>query len=253
MVNIAQLLAVKLLAIDRGNSRTKVGISNQDEAPEIYYFANADESGLVNLLKEKNCDAGAMSSVAANNLPLIAEYFQKKTNYFLIDAKTPIPLKNEYATPNTLGADRIAGAVGAWTIAGKKDVLLLDAGTCINYECVLDNTYKGGAIAPGLEMRLRAMHEFTGKLPQLELTEALIELTGDSTSNCMLSGCVWGMVHEMNGIAETYKSRYPSIRVILTGGDAAYLGKYLKNSIFAPHKEVVIVGLLEILKHQLNA
>jgi type III pantothenate kinase len=111
----------------------------------------------------------------------------------------------------------------------------------------------GGAIAPGLQMRLKAMHEFTGKLPLLELTGEPIELTGDSTKNCMMSGAVWGTVHEIDGMMETYKCAHPTISVVLSGGDSLYLGKYLKNSIFAPHKEVVIIGLLEILKHQLHA
>lgn len=244
---------MKLLAIDRGNSRTKVGITTEKGDPDIYYFTNTDEAGLIELFHYQNCEAAAMSSVAAHNLPLVAAYFQHKSNHILIDAHTPTPLKLEYATPKTLGADRIAGAVGAWKLTGEDNVLLVDAGTCINYEFVLNNCYKGGAIAPGLQMRLKAMHEFTGKLPMLELSDDEIELTGDSTKNCMLSGAVWGAVHEIDGIIENYKSIHPAISVVLSGGDAPYLGKYLKNSIFAPHKEVVIIGLLEILKHHLHA
>jgi type III pantothenate kinase len=162
---------VKLLAIDRGNSRTKVGITTEKGDPDIYYFANTDEAGLIELLNYQNCEAGAMSSVAATNLPSVADYFKQKSYHILIDFNTPIPIKLEYATPNTLGTDRIAGAVGAWKLAGEDDALLVDAGTCINYEFVLNDCYKGGAIAPGLQMRLKAMHEFTGKLPILELTD----------------------------------------------------------------------------------
>jgi type III pantothenate kinase len=251
---------VKLLAIDRGNSRTKVGITTQEGDPDIYFFDNHDETGLMDLINYQNCEAGAMSSVAANNLPIIADYFQKKSNHIFIDFNTPLPIKLEYATPNTLGTDRMAGAVGAWKLVGEDDVLLVDAGTCINYELVLNDCYKGGAIAPGLQMRLNAMHEFTGKLPLLDLPEEEIELTGDSTKNCMLSGAIWGAVHEIDGIIEHYTSIHPTISVVLSGGNAPYLGKYLKNSIFAPHKpdlpagrEVVIIGLLEILKHHLHA
>lgn len=244
---------MKLLAIDRGNSRTKVGISDQNNDPQISYFANTEETELLEFIENENCEAGVMSSVAAGHLQKVASWFNNHAHHLVVNTATRIPLLNKYATPNTLGTDRIAGAVGAWVLANQNNVLLMDAGTCINYELVVDHAYLGGAIAPGLMMRLKAMHEFTGKLPLLELPEDGIKLTGDSTASCMLSGAVWGMVHEMNGIAQAYQQQYPGIQVLLTGGDATYLGKYVKNSIFAPHKEVVITGLLEILKNNLNA
>lgn len=242
---------MKLLAIDRGNSRTKVGLQSENGDLSIAVFGNDQESHILQFIQSQNYDASIMSSVAAGGIPAVSAHLSKQ-KFVLADNKIPIPVKNNYATPETLGADRIAGAIGAWQIAGKKNVLLMDAGTCINYECVVEDTYIGGAIAPGLFMRLQAMHEFTGKLPMLEIPDETIEITGDSTKTCMLSGAVIGMTKEMEGIADHYKQTYPSISVILTGGDEPYLGKYLKNSIFAPHKEVVLVGLLEILKYNLN-
>jgi len=242
---------VKLLAIDRGNSRTKVGLRNDNGELSIFIFDNSQESHILQFIQSQSFDASIMSSVAAEGIPSVSGHLLQQ-KFVLVDSQTPLPIKNNYATPETLGTDRIAGATGAWSIAGSKNVLLMDAGTCINYECVVDGTYIGGAIAPGLMMRLRAMHEFTGKLPLLEIPDATVDITGDSTKNCMLSGAVWGFVKEMEGISTHYKQTYPSLSVILTGGDEPYLGKYLKNSIFAPHKEVVLVGLLEILKYNLN-
>jgi type III pantothenate kinase len=242
---------VKLLAIDRGNSRTKVGLRNENGELSVTVFNNDEEVDILQFIRTLNFDASIMSSVAASGIPDLSKHLSRQ-KFVLLDSKTPLPIKNKYATPETLGADRIAGGIGAWHLAENKNVLLIDAGTCINYECIVDDTYIGGAIAPGLMMRLRSMHEFTGKLPLLELPEETIEITSNSTKNCMLSGAVWGVIKEMEGMADHYKQTYPSISVVLSGGDASYLGKYLKNSIFAPHKEVVLIGLLEILKYNLN-
>ena len=303
MVNIAAQInilfqkasgVVKLLAIDRGNSRTKVGIQHKSGDFEMAIFANDAEDELLGHIKNLHFDAAIMSSVAAGNLKRVSEYLQSNGKFISVDSTTPIPIKSEYATPETLGADRIAGAIGTWKLVGNKDVLLIDAGTCINYECVVNNIYKGGAISPGLEMRLKAMHDYTGKLPLLKLPENEIELTGNSTKGCMLSGTILGMVNEIEGFANQYHAKYPAISMVLSGGDGPFLGKYLgeplktkkfkagkgekaeftfvnehfeteaqrrnskflevplKNSIFAQHKEVVLVGLIEILKYNLN-
>ena len=243
---------MKLLAVDRGNSRTKVAFQNEHRELEIAVFNNWNDEPLIEFIAGKKFDASVMSSVEAGPIINISEVLSARGYFLLADNTVPIPVKNTYTTPHTLGTDRIAGAVGAWVLEGEKDVLLMDAGTCINYECIINNEYLGGAIAPGLMMRLRAMHEFTGKLPLLELPPDQISLIGNSTASCMLSGAVMGMVYEMQGLEQAYKAQYPSISVVLSGGDAPYLGKYLKNSIFAPHKEVVLVGLLEILKFNLN-
>jgi type III pantothenate kinase len=245
-------LIVKLLAIDRGNSRTKVALRDENGTPDFHFFANEAEREILDFISHQSFDAAVMSSVAANGLATVAAFLESKGRFLFVDNSTPIPLKNEYATPNTLGADRIAGAVGAWSLLNKQDVLLVDAGTCINYECVVNGHYLGGAIAPGLQMRLKAMHEFTGKLPLPALPEEEIALVGNSTVNCLLSGAIWGLVGEIEQTQKKYMELYPAISLILSGGDAPYLGKYLKNSIFAPHKEVALVGLLEILKYNLN-
>jgi type III pantothenate kinase len=242
---------VKLLAIDRGNSRTKVALRNENGDLSVNVFANNEDANILLFIQSLDFNASIMSSVATSGIPALVPHLSKQ-KFVELNSQTPLPIKNRYTTPETLGADRIAGAVGAWHLAANKNVLLVDAGTCINYECVIDNAYIGGAIAPGLKMRLQAMHTFTGKLPLLELPEEIVDITGDSTKACMLSGAVLGMVNEMEGIARDYMQNYPSLLVVLTGGDAPYLGKYLKNSIFAPHKEVALIGLLEILKYNLN-
>lgn len=251
-LSVCLRIVVKLLAIDKGNSRTKAGLRDTNGVLKVSFFANNAEDALLDFIKKQDFDASVMSSVAATDLSALSALLTQAADFLLVDSSTAMPIKNSYATPQTLGTDRIAGAIGAWALSGKQDILLMDAGTCINYECIINHTYLGGAIAPGLRMRLKAMHEFTGKLPLLDLPETEISLIGNSTANCMLTGAVLGMVKEMEGMAAEYILKYPQITTVLAGGDAAYLGKYLKNSIFAPHNEVVLVGLLEILKFNLN-
>ncbi len=244
---------MKLLAIDRGNSRTKTALQTGHSEFEYQVFENDPEDSLLLYIRSISFDAAIMSTVAADNLKKTSEYLQSKGFFLLVDPHTSLPLKNEYATPETLGTDRITGAIGAWKQMGERDVLLVDAGTCMNYEFVINNIYQGGAISPGLRMRLKAMHDYTGKLPLLEVPDSSIELIGKSTSGCMASGAVLGLCREIEGFANEYEKRYPGIAMVLSGGDAPFLGKYLKNGIFALHKEVVLIGLMEILKFNLNA
>lgn len=243
---------MNVIAIDKGNSRTKVGLQQKNGVIEMAVFANNAEDDLLHHIEKLAFDAAIMSSVAATNLKRVSDYLLAKGNFLLVNPQTKLPLNNKYATPETLGTDRMAGAIGAWILSGKSDVLLIDAGTCINYECVVDNAYRGGAISPGVEMRLKAMHDYTGKLPLFSVPTNHIEWLGNSTETCMISGAVIGIVNEIEGFARQYQTAYPGISMVLSGGDGPFLGKYLKNSIFAPHKEVVLIGLIEILKYNLN-
>ena len=127
---------------------------------------------------------------------------------------TPVPLRNAYATPHTLGADRLAAAVGAAALRPGQHTLLIDAGTALKVDLVTaDGTYHGGSIGPGLELRLRALHEFTGRLPRLALPapDATVALCGDSTTGALLSGVVNGAVAELNGFVASYRRRYPGL------------------------------------------
>ncbi|ALW84418.1 hypothetical protein AUC43_04525 [Hymenobacter sedentarius] len=166
-------------------------------------------------------------------------------------ATTAIPLRNAYATPHTLGADRLAAAVGAAGLRPGQPTLIVDAGTALKCDLVTaDGTYHGGSIGPGLGMRFRALHAFTGRLPLLELPvpDATIPLTGDSTTGSLLSGVVNGTVAEIMGFVAQYQQRYPGLGVLLTGGDAAFLAARLPARIFVV-PELVLLGLNRILAY----
>ncbi len=162
-----------------------------------------------------------------------------------------VPFKNSYATPQTLGIDRIALATAAFYYNQNGNTLVIDAGTCITYDMVNDfNEYLGGAISPGINMRYKAMHLQTAKLPLLE-KEVPFDFIGNSTINCMHSGVINGITHEINGVISQYAQRFQHLTVILTGGDSHFLSKRLKNTIFADSKFLLkgLNYLLEYNKH----
>jgi len=129
--------------------------------------------------------------------------------------------------------------------------LVIDAGTCITYDFVDANrNYQGGGISPGLNMRFRAVHTFTAKLPLVTPIKGA-RLIGDTTESSIQSGVVNGLLAEMEGIIRLYTEEFPGLRVILCGGDAGFFENQLKASIFAS-PELVLLGLNSILIHNVN-
>lgn len=162
--------------------------------------------------------------------------------------ESQIPFKNSYATPKTLGVDRLALVTAAYYAHVKTNTLVIDAGTCVTYDMITEGgEYLGGAISPGLQMRYLALHRQTAKLPLLKAS-APDDLIGNSTETGMHSGVVNGICQEIDGIIGQYKTRFSDLTVILTGGDAQFLSKRLKNTIFADSK-FLLVGLNHILEY----
>jgi type III pantothenate kinase len=127
-----------------------------------------------------------------------------------------------------------------------KDVLVIDAGTCITYDFKnKKEEYLGGAIGPGVRLRYESLHNYTAKLPLLKVTDPKNHI-GNSTEEAIHSGVVFGILHEINGVIEEYCNIYTDLTVILTGGDAHFLSKRLKNSIFAT-SNFLLEGLNHIL------
>ena len=165
---------------------------------------------------------------------------------------TPIPIENLYLTKDTLGVDRLANAVAANSIFPQRNVLVVDCGTCVKYDFVNHkNQYLGGSISPGLQMRFKALNQFTGKLPLLK-PEAHPSLIGDSTETAITSGVINGLVAEIKGVIKSYTSIYENLTVILTGGDASFFDKELKSNIFV-EPNLTLIGLNEILRYNTTA
>ncbi len=233
------------LAIDYGNSRIKTGVFEEDQLKDRFIFQHAD--ALSEYLHQHSFENIIVSSVSHES-HLLMKQVNVSGKKIELTSKTSLPIKIFYKTPETLGVDRIAAACGATDIFPNQDCLVIDAGTCINYEFIdAEKNYFGGAISPGIKMRFDAMHTFTAKLP-LVASNADAPLIGDSTITCMQSGVHHGVISEVNGIIEKYKEKYPRLGVVLCGGDYPFFENRLNPSIFvAP--DLVLSGLNRILLH----
>lgn len=240
------------LVLDLGNTNKKVCVFH---AGRMAHLESAEQLSLRTLKEVFAGFPGITSGILASVVTVPAylkHYLEERLNPFIeLTNRTPVPLTNLYKTPGRLGKDRLACAVSGSSLFNGFPVLVVNAGTCITYDFITaGRKYLGGAISPGIRMRLKALNTFTGKLPLIELKED-VPLIGDDTEHSILSGVVNGVVEEVKGVVRQYRQQYPSVQVILSGGDAAYLEKLLKIRIFA-FPNIVLVGLYEILEYNLN-
>lgn len=246
------------LCIDIGNTRVKAAVF--DEAQQLVHSEvwPAADFSKIKLLAANHPVRNVILSSVAIIPPGVEDYFQRKYRYLRLSADLPLPLAIAYRTPATLGLDRIAAAAGACSLFPGSNCLIIDAGTCITAD-ILDaqGRFLGGNISPGLEMRWRAMHEFTARLPLLSRdwagVEALPEpqFIGSSTSHAIWNGGVLGIVWELQGFIRQSRKQFKSLRVILTGGDADFFAKKLKTSLFL-HPHLVLTGLNKILSYNVK-
>jgi type III pantothenate kinase len=231
------------LVVDYGNSLAKVGVFRHHELLEKNAFSNPDE--LKTFIQNFSGENFILSSVAVPDIPVLDWAINIRRKFNLTSA-LPLPINNLYATPHTLGVDRIAGICGAQQKFPGAHCLVIDAGTCITYD-FLDNkgNYHGGSIAPGLRMRLQAMHSFTARLPLVDIVDDP-PLIGNTTEACLQSGAINGMIEEINGIIQQYRFEFEGLQVILCGGDGRFFENKLKAPIFAL-PELVLSGLNSIL------
>lgn len=240
------------LIVDVGNTRVKIAVFNKER---LLFKDAVPLEALIATLKTlksqyldlKNAIVSSVGKLQPEQLTVLRERFQ----LLELSHETPIPFKNKYATPKTLGIDRIALVSAAVYHYPNTNVLIIDAGTCITYDIVTaKNEYIGGAIAPGLRLRYAALHNLTANLPLLQ-TEEPKNKVGNSTSSSMHIGVVHGVVNEIDGFIKTFIEEYPDLTVILTGGDANFLAEQLKSSIFA-NSNFILEGLNYILKFNSN-
>ena len=162
-------------------------------------------------------------------------------------ATTPIPLDNHYHTPETLGADRLAAAVGAQALHPNCDIMIVDFGTAITIDFVEGGAFKGGNISPGVTTRFRALADYTARLPRCYATDEVLDY-GRTTKEAIEQGVMRGVEHEIRGYTEAFLQKKGEKCIIFTGGDAKYFVKRIKNTIFADC-EPVIFGLNRILNY----
>jgi type III pantothenate kinase len=236
------------LVIDIGNTRAKIAAFEKGELLEEIVTSKSSLGALPAFLDKYCFEKGICSSVAGL-APRVSKLLSSLSFPMLIlNGETSLPVHDVYGTPHNLGSDRLAAVFGACGQFPGKDILLVDAGTCITYEFITaDGRYRGGNIAPGLSMRLKAMHAYTYLLP-LVSKDGDVPLLGYDTDTAMRAGVVNGIQYEIEGYIRRFRRNYPSLLVFLTGGDEFRFDESLKSIIFAD-KYVVPKGLNRILEY----
>ncbi len=223
-----------VLTIDIGNTRIKGAVFEGDILLELFFFDKKElQEKMENIIRKHQKISDLVIASVGNLDKQDFLLFENLLNVHFVTHKDTFPFRNKYETPETLGIDRMVLAAGAVLSYPSKNRLVIDAGTCVTYDFIdAQDNYLGGAISPGLRLRYESLHDYTSKLPLLTL-ESPKSFIGDSTSQSMHSGIVNGLVLEIDGFINEYKVSNSNFIIILTGGDADFLAKRLKNTIFA--------------------
>ena len=240
------------VAIDWGNTRIKAGWFEDDRLIRTARYETTD--ALVTDISQGRPDHIIVSSTSQPADVIRAGMNLLGSDFLVLDAQTLIPIRKAYDTPHTLGADRVAAAVGATVLFPERNCLVMDVGTCLTADFVDHaGVFRGGLISPGVRMRFRAMHEQTARLPLIEPPRVVADadwpaVTAKNTQQALLSGVLNGLLLEMNGLIEHYRRECPDLVVLTCGGDAPTFESRLNSPIFAA-SELVLVGLNRILTY----
>ncbi|MBO6078711.1 MAG: type III pantothenate kinase [Bacteroidaceae bacterium] len=234
-----------ILLLDFGNTRVKAAVYDGGAVQSIY-SGPVDTASLCDAVEGKGISGGMWCSV--HPLPDDIIRWMSGLGLSALTYKTPVPIVNSYSNPQTLGMDRLAAAVGAWSMNPGHDMLVIDAGTALTIDFIsADGVYHGGNIAPGIELRFKALHEHTGALP-LVSAQGDAPMFGYDTESAIRSGVLRGIRNEVNGYIEEMGGVYPSLLVFLTGGDAEFFDIKGKSTTFAV-TELVLEGLARIVDY----
>lgn len=243
------------LCIDQGNSRTKVALMTDEGKliKDLTYkqFSSADVERLFDLY---DITDSIISSVVNVEAAIVNTLNRRSQHFVLFDHMTPVPIINRYESPETLGQDRLAAAVGAKSLCPNENLLIIDCGSAITYDFVsAEGEYMGGNIAPGLKMRFTILQRMTKKLPLVEADEnELIPLFGKNTRDAIAAGVVRGVAYEVKGYMRTLREKMTHYQTFLTGGNAPYILNNVRSSRSEDRplryeKHLVLIGLNTIL------
>jgi type III pantothenate kinase len=223
-----------ILTVDVGNTRIKAAVFEGDILLQHFVFVKEEiQKNIKNILKTFTNTAHLVVASVGNVEKESFLEFEKEVKVHFVSHNDRFPYVNGYETPQTLGIDRMVLAAGATLQFPGQNRLVIDAGTCVTFDFINErDEYLGGAIAPGLQLRYKSLHDFTAKLPLLSL-ESPKDVVGRSTTESIHSGVVNGLVYEIDGFIDEYRAICSNFIIILTGGDTEFLAKRLKNTIFA--------------------
>ncbi|BAU56168.1 type III pantothenate kinase [Mucilaginibacter gotjawali] len=223
------------LVIDIGNTFTKIAVFKQDELVFNAQYQQLDEEIIGDLLIDHQISRAIISTVKNKDDDAWQLFLAQSTRLVYFNAAMNRLIKNHYLSPETLGADRLAAVTGAHHLYPGNDNLVISGGTCITYDWVdAGGNYFGGSISPGLNMRYKALNNYTAGLPLVDADESFSAFFGNNTTSSILSGVQNGIKYELTGFIESYRANEKDLNIVLSGGDSIFFDTLLKNSIFAP-------------------
>lgn len=245
----------RTLTIDVGNSFTKMLVFNGDSSAEFFKVENLDVDLLIELVESHKINRIAYCASGQSDSE-VCQFIEKFDHSIILDHNTDIPISISYKTPETLGRDRIAVVCGAHSIFPQQNVAIINMGTCITYDLIdSDSNYLGGNIAPGVYLRLKAMHAFTAGLPLVEIRETTSWI-GKTTDEALINGAVLGTQMEIesfigrtNNFFGKQEKDIDKVKYIFTGGDVEYINKDFLNENIQVEPYLVHIGLLDILNY----
>jgi len=237
------------LVIDRGNTQVKYAIFDQRKIVKSDSLNFIDKQTIKEIKQSYFINQIIVSSVVSDqHMELLNKLKILSSHIIDLSHQTPLPFQWNYESKNTIGKDRLAAVAGGIELFPNTNLLVIDAGTAITYEIVnSDHFYLGGNISPGLKMRFRALNEYTSRLPLIQKSEKH-PLIGHSTQTAIEAGVQNGMLFEIEGLINELSAQFKGLKVIITGGDAEFFARKLKNPIFA-YPNLVLIGLNRILEH----
>jgi len=240
------------LCIDIGNTSIKVAVFSGSEIIGRKRLTNLGPGEIKKLRAAYPLINNViLCSVRPDNPGLLEDLRNNFPDIIVFDHSTPVPVQNLYESKETLGKDRLAAVTGANNIYPGRAVLVIDAGTAITYDLIDESgRYLGGNISPGILLRFRALHEFTGKLP-LIVPRSDVPLVATSTEDAIASGVMNGIIFEMEMFASRISGLFGDLVIILTGGDTKYFDKKLKSTIFAD-PDLILKGLNRIITYNVE-
>ncbi|HET6995775.1 MAG TPA: type III pantothenate kinase [Chitinophagaceae bacterium] len=232
------------LCFDFGNTRKKIAVFDEEKMVDSIVLDDDSTATIQGLLDTYKPRKSILSSVIDHNTA-IEELLAAKTKFHKLNHLTKLSFTTPVGKPATIGADRLALLAAAVHFYPNRNNLVIGMGSCVTYNFINKyHEFLGGAISPGLEMRLKAMHQFTAKLPLVK-ADNNVPLIGYDTETNLLSGAVLGLAKEIDGFIDAYQERFGNFNVLLTGGDLVHLASHLKNKIFAD-PELIFKGLYGI-------
>lgn len=236
-----------ILCIDCGNSRVKLGLFDKDELKANKVFNTERTEEIFEWLYSIDFEDCVLSNVGSKNNEWLDRLIDE-FDVFEPDANDKLPIKFKYSSKESLGGDRIAAWCGAAKQLPNQNILVINSGTCITYDLIeKEHGFIGGNIAPGLNMRFRAMNHFTARLPLIKSHHVNPGVLGTSTESAMQQGVINGIIYELEGYYHELSKQYTEMKCILTGGDAEFIAPRTSlNPLVDPY--LVLRGLNEIAK-----